>query len=139
MITELNFAKLTIPAYSIAEQTNYGGVDNGVDLLLHNIREGKAIHPVEDDLPEEYIPDYAALKPLYEADENKGGVMSSVNVWRRVLHEIYLAKLAPLWRARDYDAIVDLVANTADPGPVGNGPAREEWEAAQHPEEPNHE
>ena len=139
MITELNFAKLTIPAYSIVEKTNYGGVDNGVDLLLHNIREGKAIHPVEDDLPEEYIPDYAALKPLYEADENKGGVMSNVNVWRRVLHKIYLTKLAPLWRTRDYDAIVELVAVTADPGPVGNGPARQEWEAAQHPEEPDDE
>ena len=72
----------------------------------------------------------AALKPQYEALNNKGGVMSNSNIWHRVCRETYF-ELVKLWKAEDYQGMADLVANTADPGPVGNGPARQEWEEAR--------
>ena len=58
--------------------------------------------------------------------------MSASNVWHRVCEDNCKA-LVELWLAKDYQGMVDLVASAADPGPVGNGPAREEWEAAQEP------
>ncbi len=39
----------------------------------------------------------------------------------------------------DCAGMVELMEAAADPGPVGNGPAREEWEEARHPEEPANE
>ena len=128
IITELNFAKLTPAAWSIATATNYGGVDNGRDLLLHNIREGRTVHPAEENLPEEYVPDYAALKPQYEAIP-KGRVLSSANVWHRTCRANYRA-LTELWADRDYAGMVELMEAAADPGPV-SGPARDEWEEAR--------
>lgn len=57
MITELNFAKLTPAAWAIAAANN---VDVGVgrSMLLHNLREGQAMNPMED-LPDEFAPDWA--------------------------------------------------------------------------------
>lgn len=136
MITELNFAKLTPAAWAIATANN---VDVGVgrSMLLHNLREGKEMNPMAE-LPDEFTPDWAALKPQYDGLNDKAGVMSNSNVWHRVCNEKYF-ELVDLWKAENYQGMADLVASTADPGPVGNGPARQEWEEAQHPEEPNHE
>ena len=132
MITELNFAKLTPAAWAISNANN---VDVGVgrSMLLHNLREGKEMNPMAE-LPDEFTPDWAALGEQYNAidPEERAGVMSASNVWHRVCNEKYF-ELVDLWKAGDYQGMADLVANTADPGPVGNGPAREEWEEAQEP------
>lgn len=128
MITELNFAKLTPAAWAISKAT---GMDVGVgrSMLLDNIRRGMENNPMSP-LPDEFTPDWAALKPQYEALNNKGGVMSNSNIWHRVCRETYF-ELVKFWQAEDYQGMADLVANTADPGPVGNGPARQEWEEAR--------
>ena len=138
MITELNFAKLTPAAWAIATANN---VDVGVgrSMLLHNLQEGKEMNPMAA-LPDEFAPDWAALGEQYNAidPEERAGVMSDSNVWHRICQHYYKA-LVHLWKAGDYQGMADLVASTADPGPVGNGPARQEWEEAQHPEEPDDE
>lgn len=126
MITELNFAKLTPAAWAISKAT---GMDVGVgrSMLLDNIRRGMENNPMAP-LPDEFTPDWAALKPQYEALNNKGGVMSNSNIWHRVCREKYF-ELVELWKKDDYQGMADLVASTADPGPV-SGPARQEWEEA---------
>ena len=138
MITELNFAKLTPAAWAIA---NHNEVDMGVgrSMLLHNLREGREINPMAE-LPYEFTPDWTALGAQYNATapEERAGVMSASNVWHRICEDNYKA-LVELWLAKDYQGMVDLVASAADPGPVGNGPAREEWEDAQPHVEPCHE
>ena len=133
MITELNFAKLTPAAWAISNANN---VDVGVgrSMLLDNIRRGMENNPMSP-LPDEFTPDWAALKPQYDGLNDKAGVMSNSNVWHRICNEKYF-ELVDLWKAENYQGMADLVASTADPGPVGNGPARQEWEEAQHPEEP---
>ena len=138
MITELNFAKLTPAAWAISKANN---VDVGVgrSMLLDNIRRGMENNPMSP-LPDEFTPDWAALGEQYNAidPEERADVMSASNVWHRVCQDNY-KRLCELWNQGGYQGMADLVASTADPGPVGNGPAREEWEEAQHPEEPNHE
>ena len=131
MITELNFAKLTPAAWAIATANN---VDVGVgrSMLLHNLREGKAMNPMAE-LPDEFTPDWAALKPKYEALEH-GGVNSAVNVWHRICQDNY-KRLCELWNQNGYQTMVALVELSTDPGPVGNGPARQEWEEAQEPDD----
>lgn len=132
MITELNFAKLTPAAYAMS---NANDVDIGVgrSMLLNNIRQGKEVDPIMEDLDPDYLPDWAALQPQYEALE-KGGVCSAVNVWNRVCQDNYKALVA-LWNEepRNCAAMVELMENAIDPGPV-SGPAREEWEEAQKEE-----
>ena len=132
MITELNFAKLTPAAWAISKAT---GMDVGVgrSMLLHNLREGREMNPMSP-LPDEFTPDWAALGEQYNAidPEERAGVMSASNVWHRICNEKYF-ELVDLWKAEDYQGMADLVASTADPGPVGNGPARQEWEEAQEP------
>ena len=132
MITELNFAKLTPAAWAIATANNVD-VSVGRSMLLHNLQEGKEMNPMAA-LPDEFAPDWAALGEQYNAidPEERAGVMSASNVWHRVCNEKYF-ELVDLWKAGDYQGMADLVASTADPGPVGTGPAREEWEAAQEP------
>ena len=127
MITELNFAKLTPAAWAIATANN---VDVGVgrSMLLDNIRRGMENNPMSP-LPDEFTPDWAALKPQYEALEH-GGVTSPVNVWHRVCKDNYKT-LVDLWAEEDYEGMASLVETSADPGPVGNGPARQEWEEAR--------
>ena len=130
MITELNFAKLTPAAWAIAAANN---VDVGVgrSMLLHNLREGREMNAMAE-LPDEFTPDWAALGAQYNATapEERAGVMSASNVWHRVCEDNYKA-LVELWLAKDYQGMVDLVASAADPGPVGSGPARREWEEAR--------
>ena len=81
-------------------------------------------------LDPEYLPDWAALKPQYEALEH-GDVTSSVNVWHRVCQDNYKA-LVELWNEnpRNCAAMAKLVESATDPGPI-SGPAREEWEKEQ--------
>ena len=85
MITELNFAKLTPASFAMA---NANDVDVGVgrSMLLNNIRHGREVDHIMTGLDPEYLPDWAALKPQYEALEH-GGVTSAVNVWHRVERE----------------------------------------------------
>ena len=136
MITELDFAKLTPAAFAIA---NANDVGVGRSMLLHNLREGREMNPMAE-LPDEFTPDWETLGEQYNATvpEERAGVMSASNVWHRVCEDNYKA-LVELWLAKDYQGMVDLVASAADPGPVGNGPAREEWEEAQPHVEPRHE
>lgn len=132
MITELNFAKLTPAAWAISKANN---VDVGVgrSMLLHNLREGKEMNAMSP-LPDEFTPDWAALSEQYNAitPEERAGVMSASNVWHRVCQDNY-KELCELWMEGDCAGMVELIENSADPGPVGNGPAREEWEEAQEP------
>ena len=132
MITELNFAKLTPAAWAISNANN---VDVGVgrSMLLHNLREGKEMNPMAE-LPDEFTPDWAALSEQYNAidPEERAGVMSDSNVWHRVCQDNY-KRLCELWNQGGYQVMVELVKLAKDPGPVGNGPAREEWEEAQEP------
>ena len=132
MITELNFAKLTPAAWAISKANN---VDVGVgrSMLLHNLREGKEMNPMAE-LPEEFTPDWAALGEQYNAidPEERAGVMSASNVWHRVCQDNY-KELCALWMERDCAGMVELMEAASDPGPVGNGPAREEWEEAKEP------
>ena len=138
MITELNFAKLTPAAWAVAAANNVD-VSVGRSMLLHNLREGQAMNPMED-LPEEFAPDWAALGEQYNAidPEERAGVMSASNVWHRVCQDNY-KKLCAMWMSWNCAGMVELMEAAADPGPVGNGPARQEWEEAQHPEEPDDE
>ena len=139
MITELNFAKLVPAAWAIAVANN---VDVGVgrSMLLHNLQEGKEMNPMSP-LPDEFTPDWAALGEQYNAidPEERAGVMSDSNVWHRICQHYYKA-LVELWNQepRDCAGMAALVESAADPGPV-SGPARQEWEEAQHPEEPGNE
>ena len=132
MITELNFAKLTPAAWAISAANN---VDVGVgrSMLLDNIRRGMENNPMSP-LPDEFTPDWAALGEQYNAidPEERAGVMSASNVWHRVCQDNY-KRLCELWNQGGYQVMVELVKLAKDPGPVGNGPAREEWEAAQEP------
>ena len=132
MITELNFAKLTPAAWAISKAT---GMDVGVgrSMLLDNIRRGMENNPMSP-LPDEFTPDWAALGEQYNAidPEERAGVMSASNVWHRVCQDNY-KKLCELWMEGDCAGMVELIENSADPGPVGNGPARQEWEEAQEP------
>ena len=132
MIIELNFAKLTPAAWAIAI-ANDVDVSVGRSMLLHNLREGKEMNPMTE-LPDEFIPDWAALGEQYNAidPEERAGVMSASNVWHRVCQDNY-KRLCELWMEGDCAGMVELIENSADPGPVGNGPAREEWEEAQEP------
>ena len=127
MITELNFAKLTPAAWAIVNANN---VDVGVgrSMLLHNLREGKEMNPMSP-LPDEFTPDWAALSEQYNESE-QGSVTSASNQWHRICQHYYKA-LVNRWKANDYQGMVDLVNDAVDPGPVGNGPARQEWEEAQ--------
>lgn len=138
MITELNFAKLTPATWAISKANN---VDVGVgrSMLLHNLREGKEMNPMAE-LPDEFTPDWAALSEQYNAidPEERAGVMSASNVWHRVCQDNY-KELCALWMEGDCGGMVALMEAAADPGPVGNGPARQEWEEAQKPEEPTNE
>ena len=115
MITELNFAKLTPASFALA---NANDVDAGVgrSMLLNNIRHGREVDHIMTGLDPEYLPDWAALKPQYEALEH-GGVTSAVNVWHRVCQDNYKA-LVELWNANDYQGMVELMENAADPGPI---------------------
>ena len=115
MITELNFAKLTPASFALA---NANDVDVGVgrSMLLNNIRHGREVDHIMTGLDPEYLPDCAALKPQYEALEH-GGVTSAVNVWHRVCQDNYKA-LVELWNANDYQGMVELMENAADPGPI---------------------
>ena len=70
--------------------------------------------------------------------------LNSLRIGRGPTYEYHLQKygadftyedFVDLWKAGDYQGMADLVASTADPGPVGTGPAREEWEAAQEPDD----
>ena len=130
MITELNFAKLTPAAWAIVNANN---VDVGVgrSMLLHNLREGREMNPMAE-LPDEFTPDWAALSEQYNAidPEERAGVMSASNVWHRVCQDNY-KELCALWMERDCAGMVELVESAADPGPVGSGPARREWEEAR--------
>ena len=130
MITELNFAKLTPAAWAISKAT---GMDVGVgrSMLLDNIRRGMENNPMSP-LHDEFTPDWAALGEQYNAidPEERAGVMSASNVWHRVCQDNY-KELCALWMEGDCAGMVELIENSADPGPVGNGPAREEWEEAQ--------
>ena len=129
MINQLDFAMLTPAAWAMANANN---VDVGVgrDMLLNNIRHGKEIDPIMEDLDPDYMPDWAALKPQYEALEH-GGVNSIVNQWHRICQELYL-DLVACWNKdpRDCAGMVELVRATEDPGPI-SGPARKEWEDAK--------
>ena len=89
MITKLNFAKLTPASFALA---NANDVDVGVgrSMLLNNIRHGREVDHIMTGLDPEYLPDWAALKPQYEALEH-GGVTSAVNVWHRVCQDNYKA------------------------------------------------
>ena len=138
MITELNFAKLTPAAWAIATANNVD-VSVGRSMLLHNLQEGKEMNPMSP-LPDEFTPDWAALGEQYNAidPEERAGVMSASNVWHRVCQDNY-KELCALWMEGDCAGMVELMEAAADPGPVGNGPARQEWEEAQHPEEPGNE
>lgn len=132
MITELNFAKLTPAAWAISKAT---GMDVGVgrSMLLDNIRRGMENNPMSP-LPDEFTPDWAALGEQYNAidPEERAGVMSASNVWHRVCQDNY-KELCALWMEGDCGGMVALMEASVDPGPVGNGPAREEWEEAQEP------
>ena len=138
MITELNFAKLTPAVWAIATANNVD-VSVGRSMLLHNLQEGKEMNPMAA-LPDEFAPDWAALGEQYNAidPEERAGVMSASNVWHRVCQDNY-KELCALWMEGDCAGMVELMEAAADPGPVGNGPARQEWEEAQHPEEPDDE
>ena len=138
MITELNFAKLTPAAWAIATANNVD-VSVGRSMLLDNIRRDMENNPMSP-LPEEFTPNWAALGEQYNAidPEERAGVMSASNVWHRVCQDNY-KKLCAMWMSWNCAGMVELMEAAADPGPVGNGPARQEWEEAQHPEEPGNE
>lgn len=136
MITELNFSKLT-PSVWAAMNANDVDISVAYSMVKQNLREGKAVNPSLD-LPDEVTPDWAALGEAYNAVEHTGDISSASNAWIRIL-KAKAFELAPLWRAADYQGMVDLVAAAADPGPAGQGPTRQEWEEAQEAESPDHE
>lgn len=136
MLKELDFPKLTPAVWAIM---NAQDVDISVaySMAKQNLREGRTVHGGMA-LPEEFRPDWHALGAQYNAHEHDGDISSDTNRWVRTMKSLAF-DLAPLWRAGDYEGMAALVANTADPGPAGQGPARQEWEEAQEAETPDHE
>lgn len=128
MITELNYFKMIPAVWAIAEAT---GRDVGVarSMLKNNIRLGYEVDPMSP-LPDAFTPNWAELKKAYESKPVDAGVNSDFNIFCRVANECYF-QLVTLWQKKDYQGMVDLMEATADPGPVGNGPAREEWEESK--------
>ena len=96
MITKLNFAKLIPASFALA---NANDVDVGVgrSMLLNNIRHGREVDHIMTGLDPEYLPDWAALKPQYEALEH-GGVTSRL---RRGYWWASLPPSGPLSRSRN--------------------------------------
>lgn len=134
MITKIDYAQLTPAIYAIyvemAENGHKGDADDGGNAMQRNIQEGYALFTGAEDLPDEFRPDYAALKEsskrLGDDDEK---VLSSFNQWERIENQI-APKLFKLYYAGDYAAMVELVRETADPGPTSVH-ARKDWEAGK--------
>ena len=127
MITELYYPKLIPAVWAIASHNN---VDVGVarSMLQNNIRHGKEIDGMAI-LPDDYMPDWAALKEDYDATPVDAGVNSNFNVFSRIAQACYV-KLCALWREGRYAEMITLIEGTEDPGPI-SGPARKEWEDAK--------
>lgn len=128
MITELNYFAMTPAVWAIACATGRD-VDVARSMLKNNIRSGYEVDPM-DKLPDEFTPNWAELKKAYDAAPVDAGVNSDFNIFARVMNENY-KELVALWKEEDYQGMVTLMENTVDPGPVGNGPARKEWEEAK--------
>ena len=128
MLKELDFPRLTPAVWAIM---NAQDVDISVaySMAKQNLREGRTVHGGMA-LPEEFRPDWHALGAQYNAQEHDGDLSSATNRWVRTMKALAF-DLAPLWRAGNYEGMAALVANTADPGPAGQGPTRQEWEEAQ--------
>lgn len=118
----INYNELVPVCYAIA---NANHVDLGVgdSMMQNNIRHGYAMHPGDENLPEEFRPDWAKL---HEENPDLAAVNKEYNEYIRKRMAL-MTQLKPLWNGKDYQGMIDLMEATEDPGPF-SGPAREEWE-----------
>ena len=108
----INWNELTPACYAIA---NANDVDVGVggNMVQNNIRHGRAEHPGAENLPVAFRPDWNALG----AGADLAAENDEFNAWIRKRRSNVKA-LAALWNAKDYQGMVELMENAADPGPI---------------------
>ena len=108
----INWNELTPACYAIA---NANDVDLGVggSMVQNNIRHSKAVDIGAENLPVAFRPDWDALG----ADADLAEENDAFNVWIRK-RQSNVKSLAALWNAKDYQGMIELMENTADPGPI---------------------
>ena len=96
---------LTPALFAIAETRD---VDMGVacDMLRNNLRQGKDVDGDTTTLPEEYRPDYAASA---QEDLTAKAEFALFRVFSEKV-SAYYGELCRLWAARDYEGMVNLMA-----------------------------
>lgn len=132
MITKIDYAQLTPAIYAIYAHSgaHFTCGEQAANALRLNIEKGQEIYTGVEVLPEEFRPDYPALHEVWTSGtDDAEGVTSSYNVWDRTEDKIDL-QLYTLFQAGDYAAMVELVRETADPGPTSVH-ARKDWEAGK--------
>lgn len=108
----INWNELTPACYAIA---NANDVDLGVggSMVHNNIRHGRAVDIGAENLPVAFRPDWAALG----ADADLAAENDEFNAWIRK-RQGNVKALAALWNAKDYQGMIELMENAADPGPI---------------------
>ena len=104
---ELNKLVVAIYARAAMDRRETGASDLSVaaSKVRNNIRHGRAVDPVED-IPAEYIPDWAALHAQEEAMGDAWvDAWVAMNTRRQHLH----ANLSHLWASGDYAGMVALM------------------------------
>ena len=112
IMKNINWNELTPACYAIA---NANDVDVGVggSMVHNNIRHGRAVDIGAENLPAAFRPDWAALGDGVDlAAEN-----DEFNAWIRK-RQGNVKALAALWNAKDYQGMIELMENAADPGPI---------------------
>ena len=129
----INWNELTPACYAIA---NANDVDVGVggSMVHNNIRHGRAVDIGAENLPAAFRPDWAALGDGVDlAAEN-----DEFNAWIRK-RQGNVKALAALWNAKDYQGMIELMENAADPGPInGEKPSDHEEVHSSHPQGGHH-
>ncbi len=108
----INWNELTPACYAIA---NANDVDVGVggSMVQNNIRHGRAVDIGAENLPVAFRPDWDALG----AGADLAAENDEFNAWIRK-RQGNVKSLAALWNAKDYQGMVELMENAADPGPI---------------------
>ena len=108
----INWNELTPACYAIA---NANDVDLGVggSMVQNNIRHSKAVDIGAENLPVAFRPDWDTLG----ADADLAEENDAFNVWIRK-RQANVKALAALWNVKDYQGMVELMENAADPGPI---------------------
>lgn len=124
MKNTINFNPLTPAVFAVGEK-NDRDIGVAADMLMQNIREGRAVNTMGD-LPIAHQVDWPRIGKAYAAMDEAGrkAVNDGLNAWLRTMRGNYKS-LCALWAAKDYDAMVKLMEGASDPGPIsGDKPGK---------------